>query len=41
MFAQDVKTNIEATNLNQAFNVKIIDLGMSTYYKPDVPLKGE
>ncbi len=40
MFAQDVETNIETEDLLQAYNVKIIDLGMSAYYEPDKPLKG-
>ncbi len=41
MFAQDVETNIESEDLLQAFNVKIIDLGMSAYYEPNNPLKGD
>jgi len=40
MFAQDVETNIESEDLLKAFNVKIIDLGMSAYYEPNAPLKG-
>ncbi len=40
MFAQDVETNIESEDLLKAFNVKIIDLGMSAYYEPNNPLKG-
>lgn len=40
MFAQDVETNIESEDLLKAFNVKIIDLGMSAYYAPNNPLKG-
>ena len=40
MFAQDVETNIESEDLLKAFNVKVIDLGMSAYYEPNNPLKG-
>lgn len=40
MFAQNVQTNVETEDVQQAYNVKIIDLGMSAYFDPNVPLKG-
>ena len=40
MFAQSVQTNVETEDVHQAYNVKIIDLGMSAYFDPHVPLKG-
>lgn len=40
MFAQNVQTNVETEDVQQAYNVKLIDLGMSAYFDPKVPLKG-
>lgn len=40
MFAQNVQTNVETEDAQQAYNVKLIDLGMSAYFDPDVPTKG-
>ena len=40
MFAQNVQTNVETDDVHQAYNVKLIDLGMSAYYNPNVPLRG-
>ena len=40
MFAQNVQTNVETEDVQQAYNVKLIDLGMSAYFDPDVPTKG-
>ena len=41
MFAQDIETNLEAQDVGQAFNVKLIDLGMSAYYSANNPLRGD
>ena len=40
MFALSVQTNAEIKDPQQAYNVKLIDLGMSAYFDPDVPTKG-
>ena len=40
MFAQSVQANVETKDMQQAYNVKLIDLGMSAYFDPDVPTKG-
>ena len=40
MFALSVQTNVEIADPQQAYNVKLIDLGMSAYFDPDVPTKG-
>lgn len=40
MFAQSIQTNVDTEDVQQAYNVKLIDLGMSAYFNPDVPTKG-
>lgn len=40
MFAQNIQTNVDSEDVQQAYNVKLIDLGMSAYFDPDVPTKG-
>ncbi|KAL3139723.1 hypothetical protein ABBQ38_004029 [Trebouxia sp. C0009 RCD-2024] len=40
MFAQNIQTNVDTEDVQQAYNVKLIDLGMSAYFDPDVPTKG-
>ena len=40
MFAQSIQANVETKDMQQAYNVKLIDLGMSAYFDPDVPTKG-
>lgn len=40
MFAQSVQANVETKDMQQAYNVKLIDLGMSAYFDSDAPTKG-
>ena len=40
LFAQSVQANVETKDMQQAYNVKLIDLGMSASFNPDVPTKG-
>ena len=40
MFAQNVQANVETKDMQQAYNVKLIDLGMSAYFDSDIPTKG-
>lgn len=40
MFAHSFQTNVDTEDVQQAYKVKLIDLGMSAYFDPDVPTKG-